>query len=355
MPPLRSQKAARKAVPKMARKRSSLFGVLSEVFLKPRGILKMSQVWLPLALILLSGTAFEPQAQLGASLLLLYAVLGKGLSSILVNDLTDREIDRRAGKERWIASLPLPAGILIPSVLLTSGFVALIRAGGDTLVLASFAATALLGICYSLKPARFKERGVWGILAYSLSAAILNALVPWALFRPAGYLLPLLLTVILAEKLVQILFHQIIDFETDGADGIKSFAVTAGRERAARTLRLVLDIAVALDLIVVFFVLFKTREQPFFLALLGLACLLSVGASAVYVKSISKKLGRTTALTESLPWSYLGLSYTVFYILPPLLFFVLAWREPLNWVLVALSALSLVGVSVNYLLYNPRK
>ena len=339
----------------MTRKCSSLLGILGEVFLKPRGILKMSQVWLPLGLILLSGTGLKPPVRLGVSLLLVYAVISKGLSSILINDLTDREIDRRAGKERWIASLPLPAAIMIPAVLLTSSFLALIKAGGELLVLASFAATALLGILYSLKPARFKERGVWGILAYSFSAAILNALVPWALFRPAAYLLPLLLIVILAEKLVQILFHQINDFDSDSADGVKSFAVTAGREKSERTLRSVLDIAVAADLVVVLYVLYKTREQPLSFALLGLACLLSVGASAVYVKSVSKKLGRTTALTETLPWSYLGLSYAVFYILPPLLFLILAWQEPLSWLLVALSALSLVGVSVHTFFYNPKK
>lgn len=339
----------------MTNKRSSLLGVFSEVFLKPRGILKMSQFWLPLGLILLGGTGLTPRAQLGGALLLLCAVLSKGLSSILINDLTDREIDRRAGKERWITSLPLPAGILIPAVLLTSGFLALIKAGGGLLVLASFAATALLGILYSLRPVRFKERGVWGILAYSFSAAILNALVPWALFRPAFFLLPLLMGVMLAEKLVQILFHQINDFDSDREDEVMSFAVSAGRERAEQTLRLVLNIAVAADLVVVFYVLFETKEQPLLFALLGLACLLGVGASAAYVRIISKKLRTSTKLTEMLPWPYLGLSYVIFYLLPPLLFFILALRDPFNWVLVALSFLSLLGVSVNYFFYNPKK
>ncbi len=339
----------------MKKRRSLILEALSQVFIKPRGILKMSQVWLPLGLILLSGTGLNPRAQLGASLLLLFAVLSKGLSSILINDLTDREIDQRAGKERWIAALPLAAGIFIPGVLLASGFLALLKAGGGMLVLTSFSATALLGILYSLKPVRFKERGIWGILAYSLSAAILNALVPWALFRPAGYLLSLLLIVILAEKLVQILFHQINDFDSDRADKVMSFAVTAGRERAEQALRLVLNIAVAVDLVVMFYLLFETRGRPLFFALISLACLLGAGASATYVRIISKKLGTSTKLTEMLPWSYLGLSYGVFYLLPPLLFLALSLRDPLNWVLLALSSLSLLGVSINYFFYNPKK
>jgi hypothetical protein len=338
----------------MKKKRSLFFEALSQVFIKPRGILKMSQVWLPLGLILLHGTGLDPRAQLHLSLYLLYAVVIKGLSSILINDLTDREIDRRAGKERWITSLPPPAGMLIPVVLLASGFLVLARAGGDLLVLASFTATALLGILYSLKPVRFKERGVWGILAYSFSAAILNVLVPWTLFRPALVLLPLLFIIVLAEKLVQILFHQINDFDSDGAEKVKSFAVTAGRGRTERILRFVLDIAVAGDLMLMFYILFELKGRLLFLSLIGLACLLGVGASAFYVRIISKKIGASTKLTETLPWTYLGLSYVLFYLLPPLLFLTLAWHEPLNWVLVALSALSLLGVSINYFFYNPK-
>jgi len=339
----------------MKKKRSLFFEALSQVFIKPRGILKMSQVWLPLSLIFIVGTRLDPRAQFCLSLYLLYAVLSKGLSSILINDLTDREIDRRAGKERWITSLPPPAGILIPVVLLASGFLALIKAGGDLLVLATFTATALLGIFYSLRPVRFKERGVWGIMAYSLSAAILHALLPWALFRPALVLLPLLFVVVLAEKLVQIIFHQINDFDSDSAEKVNSFAVMAGRGKADRTLRFVLNIAVVADLVLVFYILFETKEQPLSFSLIGLASLFGVGASAIYVRIISKKIGASTELTEMLPWTYLGLSYVLFYVLPPLLFLTLAWREPLLWALVTLSTLSLLGVSINYFLYNPKK
>jgi 4-hydroxybenzoate polyprenyltransferase len=119
----------------MEKKRSLLLDALAQVFIKPRGILKMSQVWLPLSLILMAGTRLDPGARLCGSLYLLYAVLSQGLSSILINDLTDREIDRRAGKERWITSLPLPVGITIPVMLLASGFLALVQAGAIFLCL----------------------------------------------------------------------------------------------------------------------------------------------------------------------------------------------------------------------------
>lgn len=339
----------------MKEKRSLWREALVQVFLKPRGILKMSQVWLPLSLILVAGSRPDPGAQVRASLFLLYAVLSKGLSSILINDLTDREIDRRAGKERWITSLPLPAGIMIPVVLLASGYLALVAAGGDSLVLVSFTATALLGILYSLKPVRFKERGLWGVWAYSLSAAILHAVLPWTLFRPAWGLLPLLFSVVLAEKTVQILFHQVVDFESDSADEVRSFAAVAGRGKAGRALHLALNAAIAADIALLFYVLAETRSRPLVFSLIALAALTGVCVSFLYVRIISRKYRTATALTQTLPWAYLGLSYVIFYALPPLLLAASAWSEPRMWILAGLSALSLLGVSVNYLFYNPRK
>ena len=340
----------------MEKRRSLLLQALRQIFLERRGILKMGQVWLPLSLILFSGTRLPPRAELHASLFLLYAVVSKGLATILINDLADREIDRRAAKERWITSLPSPAAIMLPVLLLASGFPALILAGGGPLVLASFTASMILGILYSLKPVRFKERGLGGPLAYALSAAILHALVPWALFRPALWLLPLLFIVVTGDKLVQMLFHQVLDFDSDRAEKVGSFAVRAGRDRAGRALRQILNFALAADAVLLICVLFEVaKEHSPFLWLIGPACLLAVFAAGLYARVISKRARTSTALTERLPWPYLGISYVLFYLLPPLLFLTLAQRQPEIWILAALSALWLLGVSLNILLYDRRK
>jgi len=339
----------------MKKKRSLLIDALIQVFFKPRGILKMSQLWLPLSLILVSGSRMNPHVHVYASLYLLAAVLCKGLSAILINDLTDSKIDRRAGKERWITRIPSLAGKMIPVFLLTAAFFALVRAGGDMPVFVSFMVSVLLGIFYSLKPIRFKDRGIWGILAYSLSATILNVIIPWTLFHPASVLLPLLFTVVFGDKLIQILFHQIADFNSDSEEKVKSFAVAAGRRKADRILRSVLKIAIAVDVLLLFYILFKLQVDPPFLWLISLTCLFGVVASGIYVKIFSKKLKTSTELTERLPWTYLGLSYVLFYILPPLLLFMLALQEPGMWVLATLSSLSLLGVSVNFFSYDPKK
>jgi hypothetical protein len=129
----------------------------------------------------------------------------------------------------------------------------------------------------------------------------------------------------------------------------------AGRGKADRALRVALNIAVAADLLLVLYILIETKGQPLFFSFIVLTTLCGVGVSALYVKIISKKMGTSTQLTEMLPWSYLGLSYVLYYMLPPLLFLTLAWHEPLIWVLVVLSALSLLGVSINFFFYNPKK
>lgn len=338
----------------METKRSLPAEAFTQVFLKTRGILKMSQIWLPLSLMLASRGGLSRGLPLGGMIYLLFAVLSKGLSGILLNDLSDREVDRRAGKERWITSLPPLAGGLIPAVLLASGYLSLIKAGADVAALAAFTATALLGTFYSLKPVRFKERGIWGIMAYSLSAAILHALVPWTLLRPALWLLPFLFVVILTEKWVQILFHQIVDFESDSADKIRSFAVAAGSVKAERSLRFASRVALSLDLAALAIVLNGAQKRPLFFWLIVLAGLAGISGSALYARVNSGKLGTSSALTEKLPWAYLGLSYVLFHVIPPLLFLALVRSEPKMWVLVALSSLSLLGVSINYFFYNPK-
>jgi len=116
-----------------------------------------------------------------------------------------------------------------------------------------------------------------------------------------------------------------------------------------------LNIAMAADILLLLSIFLETKEHPPFFWLIGLACLLGISASGLYVRIISKKFKTSTELTERLPWTYLGLSYVLFYVIPPLLLFMLALREPEMWVLVTLSSLSLLGVSINFFFYDPKK
>lgn len=131
--------------------------------------------------------------------------------------------------------------------------------------------------------------------------------------------------------------------------------LAAGFDKAGRALRIVLAAALEADATLLFFIVREMKASPPFAWLAGLACLLGMAASGRYVKIIAKRLRTSTALTDRLPWPYLGLSYTLFNALPPLLFVAQARRESETWVLAALSALSLIGVSANAIAYDPRR
>jgi len=138
-----------------------------EILYGPRGIIKMSHLWLPLSFILLVDEADGLKAAFGASLAIIIAVLAKVQFSIQVNDLSDRKEDQEAGKKRWVGFLSKPAGVLVAALFLTAGLaVVFLRAGYLPTILA-YSATVLLAVAYSSRPLRFKERGILGLLAYN--------------------------------------------------------------------------------------------------------------------------------------------------------------------------------------------
>lgn len=105
--------------------------------------------------------------------------------------------------------------------------------------------TFFLVTFYSLKPIRFKERGLWGIAVATLTQRPL----PFLLF---AFLVPC------AEKLAWFLFgwlcfiglliimaHQIIDRYNDEKAGVYTWAVRGGENRAKNWLRLIIILMLA--------------------------------------------------------------------------------------------------------------
>ena len=317
-----------------------------EILLGPRGFTKLSHLWLPLALLLLSRSASDLKAALPRSLGLIFAVLCKVQFSILLNDLCDRREDQAAGKERWIASLPGPVGLMITTSILAAGLTTVLLMGGSLRAALAYAGTILLGLFYSLKPLRFKERGVWGLLVYALSATMIFVLVPWTWFPSGPALLGTLLAAVMSDKWIQIHFHQVDDHAADLGKATRTYAVRAGLDRARSTLRRASLAASILLLAMLGAVLFLTSPAaPQFIAVLAIAVAV-LAASRVYAARVNRDDSPTTSvLNKELPWLYLGLTYLLFCVLPPVLFLFSARREPWVWVPMTLSLLSLLGIS----------
>ena len=342
----------RHAQPAAAAPRGPWAGALAGSVLGPRGFSKMSHLWLPCALMLAGAPGAARDIGLAGVLLLAAAVLCKVQFSILVNDLSDREDDRAAGKVRWIASLPGGVGAAVVAAVLAAGFAA-VSLGGGPRAIAAYVATVLLALAYSLRPLRCKERGLAGPAVYALSAAVVYVVLPWAWLgaRPAAAAVALV--AVLSDKWVQLHFHQVLDHDADRRRGTSTYAVRVGADRARSTLgRAAAAAVVALGAAVVFAASAAGTSAGRLAALLALTAA-ALAASGVYAaRSRLAAQERTSALVRELPWPYLGLAYLCFHALPPLLFALAAGEDRALWALALLSGLSLAAVSWQTLAYR---
>jgi len=321
-----------------------------EIFFGPRGIIKMSHLWLPLSFILLGDEADGLKAAFGASLAIIIAVLAKVQFSIQVNDLSDRKRDQEAGKKRWVGFLSKPAGVLVAALFLTAGLtVVLLRAGSLQTILA-YSATVLLAVAYSSRPLRFKERGALGLLVYALSATIIYVVVPWTWLGAGFWLLIVLAAAVGADKWVQIHFHQVDDYQADLKTETRTYAVQAGLGRARSSLKwasLIASLCMLGLVASVIFLVGRALGRAVIVLILGAVVLAAVKITTAKFKD--RPWAGSSTFTRELPWIYLGLSTFTFFVLPPVLFFFSARQEPRLWIFVVLSLFSLAGNSWQFL------
>jgi 4-hydroxybenzoate polyprenyltransferase len=305
----------------------------------------MSHLWFPLALINLAESGADPRANFVASLLLFFVVLCKVMFSIQINDITDREEDAAAGKTRWIGSLPKGIGIFLTMVLAAAGLVIVIAGNGSVKVVLAYLATVLLGLFYSLRPARFKERGIWGLLVYALAATIIYVLVPWLWFNSNLLLLALLVFTVLSDKWVQLNFHQVIDYSADAESGTQTFAVRAGLERARVILKWASRIAALSMLGILVYAAFMVIQDMLLWYVITAVSIATIAASGIYIRMQKRRSDKASDLIKELPGIYLSLTYLLFCLLPPFVYIFLALKEPWMWVIAALSTYSWIGIT----------
>ncbi len=328
---------------------------LNEIIFGARGIPKMSHLWLPLALLLSSVPTTGLKTAFNSSLPLILAVFCKVQFSILINDLGDRRADLAAGKKRWITFLPERLGDIIVILFLAGGVIAVFLGRGSLPTILAYAASVLFGLSYSVRPLRFKERGILGLLIYALSALCIYVMVPWTWFNARLWQLIFLTAAVGSDKWIQIHFHQVVDYHADLKSGTRTYAVQAGLQRARSALKTAAFIATFCLLSATVYVIVLARDRGIRVVLLVLAAA-TIIASKVYThRSKNPKSDSSSALTRELPWIYLGLTYLVFFALPPVLFLFFALKEPWIWALVAFSVFSAAGTSWQSLRYQDNR
>ncbi len=316
-----------------------------EVLLGPRGVTKMSHLWLPAAALLLAAPQSDLKAGFSAILALFFVVLFKVMFSIQVNDLCDREEDEAAGKRRWITRMPSGAGVFMTASCAAAGGIIIVTQSGSHRVILAYAASLLLGLFYSLRPVRLKERGILGLAGYALSAATLYVLVPGTWLEGGPLVVSLLFLAVFSDKWVQLHFHQVIDHAADLANGTRTFAVEAGLPSARRSLRAAaLFAALSIGCLLAYIVGLLPGGAVRNAAAGGLGILVVLTAG-VYAKAAKRRPGGGSSLIRELPPVYLGLSFMAYCALPPVAFAYLALREPLMWIVTGLSGISLLRLS----------
>jgi 1,4-dihydroxy-2-naphthoate octaprenyltransferase len=183
--------------------------------------------------------AGAPLLSLAPSLLLLLAALVPGAVYVSVlNDLTDRDEDCRAGKANRMAGASAWLALAAMGPAVAAGLAVAWGWRDDPLLLGFYLAAWISFSLYSLPPFRLKTRGVAGLAADSAGANLFPTLVAILLaFRAAGAAAdPLWLAAAglwaFAHGLRGILWHQLLDSDADEAAGVRTFVQRVPRARA---------------------------------------------------------------------------------------------------------------------------
>ena len=143
----------------------------------------------------------------------------------MLNDYSDRLVDRASGKSNAMNRLNNWQQMLALTIALFVGLAALIPFYHYRFALIFVFLSYLSSILYSAYPFRLKEKGTWGIICVSLAQWVLPALIVFGIFD--HFALDTLLFVILSALigLRWIMVHQLIDRSRDIQTNVRTFAV----------------------------------------------------------------------------------------------------------------------------------
>lgn len=268
---------------------------------------------------------------------LLVAIVPGAVYVSVINDLTDRDEDRRAGKPNRLEGRSGMVVALLIGVPVLIGIAMAWRWRDDPLLLAAYGAAWLAFTAYSLPPLRLKTRGLPGVMADASGAHLFPAIVAALLaFRAGGTTVdPVWMTLVAvwagAFGVRGILWHQLSDEEADRIGNVRTFVQRhGGRWARAIGARLMFPLECA--------------------ALFGLLWLLEdrtpLVALVLYAFLVIFKLERFemhAAIVQPRPRHLILLNgyYEVF--LPLSLLVASSLRHPADWIVLALHCLLFPG------------
>lgn len=220
----------------------------------------------------------EPIASLWPAALTLLLALAPGAAWVsIVNDVTDRDDDRRAGKANRMEgrSRPFMAAAIAAPMGVGLAFAWMWRA--DPPLLAAYMAAWAAFALYSVPPFRLKARGLAGPVADAAGSNLFPTMVAVLLaFRAAEAPVDTLwlaaaAALSFAWGLRGILRHQLLDEGHDRAAGVSTFAQRNGGPAAVRLAK---GVAFPIELVAIAWLIGRLGEPGPFAALLLYALLM---------------------------------------------------------------------------------
>lgn len=187
---------------------------------------------IPLAMaVCLYAMVFEPQTIRKQNMIMWYAAyfvfcVTYFAVNYLINDYSDIEEDRNAGKRKVIQSVD-PRMTLFLLIVLPIGSVFELFAASNYSIF-TFAMSVgvyLLGISYSVKGIRMKERGIWGLIFSSFAQRNTPVLITFSFLNMRLDHFTCWMLLCFVNGLRYILIHQYQDMENDEKVGIHTYVL----------------------------------------------------------------------------------------------------------------------------------
>lgn len=151
----------------------------------------------------------------------------------LINDLCDMPYDIKAGKRSVVHDLSktIFVGLILGVVFISATHLLYLN---ELSYIAVYILSYILATLYSAPPIRFKSRGLSGIVVNALIEKMLPVLAVFAFFNHFWMDTLIFLAASFFIGILDIITHQVYDYETDLRIGIRTFIVNIGIEKALK-------------------------------------------------------------------------------------------------------------------------
>ncbi|MCZ7355375.1 MAG: UbiA family prenyltransferase [Candidatus Methanoperedens sp.] len=249
----------------------------------------------------------------------------------LINDFCDISYDIAAGKKRIIQGLPKVAfiGIILSVVLISALHLLYLN---NILYTVIYIVSYLLATLYSALPIRFKARGFSGIIVNGLIEKGLPVLAIFSYFNHFKLDTLIFVQASFLIEVVEIITHQILDYEADLNTGVRTYVVDVGREKALKIYNnFICPISGS---IVVFMSLFISINIPYAVFFVAAGF---IGYPVLTLLILKGKLKREKKI---IPLYFSCMYFLINNILPLFFAFILSLKNSLNVVLLLVALVS---------------